>query len=126
MNRILFWLLIVLSLTISAKGNKKPKEVITYPVTKKINHTDTYFETTVEDPYQWLEDDTSAQTAAWVEAQNKVTFDYLDKIPFRQQLKERYKELFDFAKLNNPVIAGDYLFFEKKEGLQNLSISALA
>ena len=122
MNRILFLLLITFSLTISAKGNKKPNGTITYPVTQKINHTDTYFGTKVEDPYQWLENDTSAETTAWVKAENKVTFDYLDKIPYRNDIKERYKELYDFAKLDKPIIAGDYVFFQKKEGLQNQPI----
>ncbi|CAF4680563.1 unnamed protein product, partial [Rotaria sp. Silwood2] len=119
MKQILFLSLMATSFLIFAKGNKKSKESIAYPVTQKITHTDTYFGTTVEDPYQWLEDDTAAQTTAWVAAENKVTFDYLDKIPYRPQIKERYKELFDYAKLDKPMIAGDYVFYEKKEGLQN-------
>jgi prolyl oligopeptidase len=112
-------LISLVTIVATAKNPKKQKSTITYPVSQKINHTDTYFGTTVEDPYQWLEDDTSAQTAAWVEAQNKITFNYLDKIPYRNEIKERYKELYDYAKIDNPMMAGDYLFFEKKEGLQN-------
>lgn len=111
--------MITIPFTISAKKCEKQKQNISYPITQKIAHTDTYFDTVVDDPYQWLEDDTSAQTIAWVDAQDKVTFDYLDKIPYRQQLKERYKELYDYAKLDNVVIAGEYIFFQKKEGLQN-------
>ena len=116
-------LIFVLSFSIIfAKGNKKSKENISYPITTKIAHTDTYFGTVVDDPYQWLEDDTCKATTDWVTAQNKVTFDYLDKIPYRSQIKERYKELYDYAKLDNPYVAGDYIFFEKKEGLQNQPI----
>lgn len=99
------------------------KENISYPVTKKVDHTDTYFGTTVEDPYQWLEDDTCAATTAWVDAENKVTTDYLSKIPYRKQLKDRYKELYDYAKLADPVIAGDYIFYQKKTGMQNQMIT---
>jgi prolyl oligopeptidase len=113
--------MLIAPLSLIAKDAKKQKS-IQYPTTNKIAHTDTYFGTIVEDPYQWLEDDTSAQTTAWVEAQNKVTFDYLNKIPYKEQLKERYKELYDYAKLDNPLIVGDYVFFEKKEGLQNQPI----
>ncbi len=119
MNRILFLSLMVTSLLICAKGNKTPKGVLKYPVTNKIAHTDTYFGTAVEDPYQWLEDDTSAATIAWVKEENKVTFDYMDKIPYREQIKERYKELYDYTKLDNPVVSGEYILFEKKESLQN-------
>jgi prolyl oligopeptidase len=121
MKRILFLFLILFSLTIFAKG-KKPKSSITYPVTQKIAHTDTYFGTTVDDPYQWLEDDTCQATTDWVTAQNKVTFAYLDKIPYRAAIKQRYTELYDYAKLDNPIVAGDYIFFEKKEGSQNQPI----
>ncbi len=102
-----------------AKKDKKTNAVINYPTSTKINHTDTYFGTVVDDPYQWLEDDTSSATGAWVDAQNKVTFDYLSQIPYRQQLKDRYKELYDYAKISEPVVAGDYIFYSKKEGLQN-------
>ena len=118
MKQILFLFLFTFSLTTFSKGNKK-KEIINYPVTQKIAHTDTYFGTLVEDPYQWLEDDTCAATTAWVDAENKVTFDYLDKIPYRTQLKERYKELYDYAKLVAPIILGDRIFYYKKDGLQN-------
>ena len=69
-----------------------------YPTTKTVDHVDTYHGTKVADPYRWLEDDTSAETAAWVEAQNKVTFAYLDKIPYRAQLTKRLKALYNYAK----------------------------
>ena len=71
----------------TTKNASNPK--ITYPVSKKVEQIDDYFGTKVADPYRWLEDETSAETKAWVEAQNKVTFAYLDKIPYREKLKAR-------------------------------------
>jgi prolyl oligopeptidase len=93
-----------------------------YPVTRKVDHVDTYHGTKVPDPYRWLEDDTSADTAAWVEAENKVTFAYLDKIPFRAELTKRLKGLYDYAKYSAPSRKGDYFFFRKNDGLQNQSV----
>lgn len=111
-------LLLFILLNVNAKEKQKATS-IAYPITKKINHTDTYFGTTIEDPYQWLEDDTSTATKAWVEEQNKVTFDYLDKIPYRQQLKDRFKQLYQFTKLSKPVNTGKYIFYSKAEALEN-------
>jgi len=93
-----------------------------YPVTKTVDHVDTYHGVRVPDPYRWLEDDTSAETAAWVEAQNKVTFAYLDKIPYRAALTKRLKSLFDYAKYGSPSRKGEYYFFSKNDGLQNQSV----
>ena len=90
-----------------------------YPPTKKIAHTDTYFGMTVADPYRWLEDDNSAQTAAWVAAQNKLTFDYLSKIPYRNQIAARLKEVVNYPRYNAPIRKGDNIFFTKNSGLQN-------
>jgi prolyl oligopeptidase len=66
-----------------------------YPTTRKVDHVDSYHGTTVPDPYRWLEDDNSAETARWVEAQNRVTFGYLEQIPYRAQLKNRLEALYD-------------------------------
>ncbi|MDB5227631.1 MAG: serine protease, family peptidase [Bacteroidota bacterium] len=118
MKRVLFFLLMILTIRFFA-ADAAPKEMINYPATKKINHTDTYFGTTIEDPYQWLENDTSAETEAWVKLQNKVTHDYLEKIPYRADLKERYSQLYDFPKLSEPAYGGDYIFYTKSEGLKN-------
>src|SRR5215210_2079637 len=93
-----------------------------YPTTRKIDHVDTYHGTSVPDPYRWLEDDTAADTAAWVEAQNKVTFGYLEKIPFRAQLTQRLKDLYNYAKYSAPQRKGEYFFFRKNDGLQNQSV----
>jgi prolyl oligopeptidase len=105
--------------TASALAAQSPLE---YPVTRKIDHVDTYHGMKVPDPYRWLEDDTSAETAAWVEAQNKVTFAYLEKIPFRAQLTKRLMDLYDYAKYSAPSRKGDYFFFRKNDGLQNQSV----
>ncbi|CAN5755500.1 prolyl oligopeptidase family serine peptidase [soil metagenome] len=93
-----------------------------YPQTRKVEQTDTYHGTPVADPYRWLEDDTSAETAVWVEAQNKVTFPYLEKIPFRGQLQARVKQLNDYEKYTAPSRKGPYVFFRKNDGLQNQSV----
>jgi prolyl oligopeptidase len=95
---------------------------LTYPESKKVNHVDTYFDTKVPDPYRWLEDENTPETAAWVEAQNKVTFAYLEKIPFRQKVKERLTTLFNYPRYSAPFRRGDTYFFTKNDGLQNQSV----
>jgi prolyl oligopeptidase len=95
---------------------------IQYPTTRKVDHVDTYHGTKVPDPYRWLEDDTSAETAAWVEAQNKITFGYLEKIPYRAALLDRIEKLNDYEKYSAPSRKGPYFFFSKNEGLQNQSV----
>ena len=97
-------------------------QTLPYPQTKKVDHTDTYFGTTVADPYRWLEDDNSPETAQWVEAQNKVTFGYLEKIPYRQQVKQRLEGLFNYPKYTAPFHRGENYFFYKNDGLQNQSV----
>jgi len=93
-----------------------------YPETKKVDVTDVYFGKTVADPYRWLEDDNSEETAKWVEAQNAVTFDYLNKIPFRNTIKERLTQIWNYDKLSAPFYEGGRYFFYKKIGLQNQSV----
>ncbi|MBC8042856.1 MAG: S9 family peptidase [Rhizobacter sp.] len=95
---------------------------LTYPQTKKVDQTDDYFGTKVADPYRWLEDDTSAATAKWVEEENKVTFGYLEKIPYRQQIKTRLEKIFNYAKYSAPFKKKEYTFFYKNDGLQNQSV----
>jgi prolyl oligopeptidase len=97
-------------------------EPATYPVTKKIDHVDDYHGTKVADPYRWLEDETSAETAAWVEAQNAVTFPYLERIPYRDALRARVLELNNYERYGAPSRKGPYFFFNKNEGLQNQSV----
>jgi prolyl oligopeptidase len=93
-----------------------------YPNTRTVDHVDVYHGVTVPDPYRWLEDDTSEETARWVEAQNAVTFAYLEQIPFRKPLFERLQKLFDYEKYSAPMRKGDYYFFRKNDGLQNQSV----
>ncbi|ALO33333.1 prolyl endopeptidase [Colwellia sp. MT41] len=92
---------------------------ISYPVTLKGDVVDNYFGTDVADPYRWLEDDRSEETSAWVKAENKVTFDYLAKIPYRDQLKSRLAELWNYEKVGAPFKEGNYTYFYKNDGLQN-------
>ena len=98
---------------------KKETITVNYPKTKKVDSVDTYFDTKVEDPYRWLEDDKSAETEAWVKEENKVTFGYLEQIPFREALKERLEKLWNYEKLGSPFKEGDYTYFYKNDGLQN-------
>jgi len=107
---------------ISCKNNAPVLERINYPLTKKIAQTDDYFGTQVKDPYRWLENDTSAETSAWVVAENKVTNDYLAKIPFRDQIHKRLETLWDFPKMTVPIKKGDWVIFEKNDGMQNQSV----
>lgn len=95
---------------------------ITYPVTRKGEVVDSYFGTEVADPYRWLEDDRSAETGAWVKAENKVTFDYLSQIPYRGQLKDRLAELWNYEKVGAPFKEGGYTYFYKNDGLQNQNV----
>ena len=93
-----------------------------YPQTKKVEQTYTYHGTAVADPYRWLEDDNSAETAAWVEAQNKVTYTYLNQIPYRAKIKERLEQLYNYPKISAPSRKAEYYFFSKNDGLQNQSV----
>ena len=95
---------------------------IKYPVTKKINQVDDYFGIKVEDPYRWLEDDNSNETKAWVEEQNKVTNAYLSAIPFRDKVKKRLEEMWNYAKYSSPFREGKYYYFYKNDGLQNQAV----
>jgi len=95
---------------------------INYPKTQKKDVDNTYFGTTIKDSYRWLEDDKSAETAAWVKAENEVTFNYLDKIPFRKQLKERMEKLWNYEKISAPFKRGNYTYYYKNNGLQNQSV----
>jgi prolyl oligopeptidase len=95
---------------------------LTYPESKKGEVVDDYFGTRVPDPYRWLEDENSSDTKTWVEAQNSLTFSYLDKIPYREKLKTRLTELYNYPKISAPFRRGDTYFFTKNDGLQNQSV----
>ncbi|WP_338814865.1 prolyl oligopeptidase family serine peptidase [Bernardetia sp. Wsw4-3y2] len=122
---------IVLQLSIAAtllsacgtekKETQEEKMPVTfeYPETKKGTVEDTYFETVIKDPYRWLEDDRSTETESWVKAQNKVTFDYLKSIPYREQLKNQLEKVWNYEKISSPFKEGNYTYFYKNDGLQN-------
>lgn len=126
-----FVALATLSLTLSTplrlahaqvSGDGGGNAPIIYPATKKVEVVDDYFGTKVADPYRWLEDDRAAEVEAWVEAQNKVSFAYLDRIPYRAALKDRLTKLYDYPKYTAPTRRGDWFFFSKNDGLQNQSV----
>ena len=102
-----------------AKETTQKNIKVNYPETIKKAVRDTFFGTEVIDNYRWLEDDRSEETENWVKAENDVTFDYLSKIPYREQLKKRLTELWNYEKLGTPFIEGDYTYFYKNDGLQN-------
>ena len=110
------FLILMTSLILSANAFSQNK--IDYPQTKTVEQTDDYHGTKVSDPYRWLEDDNSAETKAWVQAENKVTFDYLNKIPQREQIKKRLTELWNYAKYSAPFKEGGKYFYYKNDGLQ--------
>lgn len=124
MKKIIFPL-IALALVACNDSTKEKKEntqkeiALNYPETKKVDTVTNYFGTEVKDPYRWLEDDRSEETEAWVKAENKVTFDYLNQIPYRDSLKERLSKLWNYEKVSAPYKEGDYTYFSKNNGLQN-------
>lgn len=97
-------------------------ESMNYPDTKKEDVSDDYFGTSVADPYRWLENDTAADVAEWVTAQNEVTFGYLGNIPFRGKIRDRLEEVFNYEKVSAPYKAGEYYFIYKNDGLQNQAV----
>ncbi|NUM51186.1 MAG: S9 family peptidase [Flavobacteriales bacterium] len=101
---------------------KSAEQKLKYPEVRKDSIFDTLFNTVIPDPYRWLEDDNSEETSKWVHAQNQVTFSYLEKIPFRNKLKEQYTQLWNFEKQSAPTIKRNYFFYFKNDGLQNQSV----
>jgi len=92
---------------------------INYPVTEKKIIEDTYFGTIIEDPYRWLEDDLSNETMEWVNRQNNVTFSYLNSIPFKNKIKNKLTNIWNYEKQTSPYFRGDYMYYYKNDGLQN-------
>ena len=121
MKHLLFFVTLGLVALSCNKTDKKPLPLmkVNYPETKTIDHTDNYFDSIVPDPYRWLEDDRSTETGEWVKSQNEVSFDYLNKIPFRGAIRERLAKLWDYEKYSAPFKEGDYTYFYKNDGLQN-------
>ncbi len=98
---------------------KKTNSSYDYPLTRKDTVKDNYFGTIVDDPYRWLEDDNSDETKAWVKSQNEITFSYLNKIPFKENIKKRLEEIWNYEKKTAPFKEGNYYYFYKNDGLQN-------
>ncbi len=109
-------------MAITTAGISFGQNKIQYPETKKGETVDVYFDTKVSDPYRWLEDDKSAETGAWVKAENEVTYGYLDKIPFREELKKRMEKLWNYEKIGAPSKEGKFTYYSKNNGLQNQSV----
>ena len=99
-----------------------PAIPVSYPETERVNQHDDYHGTDVHDAYRWLEDDESPETKAWVESQNEVTFGYLDQIPFREKIRQRMEDLWNYPKYSAPFKRGDNYYFYKNDGLQNQSV----
>ena len=93
-----------------------------YPVTRKVDTVDTYFGTAVKDPYRWLENDTTRETAGWVASQNEVTFGYLKNISFRDAIRKRLDDLQNYERLTAPRRQGEYYYYTRNSGLQNQNV----
>ncbi len=110
----------VLFLSACSTQNMNNKNV--YPETKKVDHTDTYFGEKVNDPYRWLEDDRAEDTKDWVQKQVAFTKNYLDIIPFREEIRQQLKDIWNYEKVSAPFKEGDYTYFYKNDGLQAQSV----
>lgn len=115
LKRTLFWLL-AFGVLIPPGGFAEP------PATRKMEQSDDYHGTSVADPYRWLEDDHSAETAEWVTQQNQATFAYLDAIPYRPALKEKLLKLNNYPRYGQPFHYGETYFFSKNDGLQKQAV----
>ena len=102
--------------------------MLDYPETRRVDHVDTYHGVEVADPYRWLEEDprNSTEVAAWIEAQNQVTRQYLDSIPARKQFKQRLTELWNYERYSVPFQKAGRYFFFKNDGLQNQAVLYVA
>lgn len=119
-------LLILPCLALMAACTTKPIQKVIkadkYPDTKRDTTIDTYFGQQVSDPYRWLENDTATEVVSWVKAQNEVTQHYLNQIPFRESIKKRLTEIWNYPKYGSPFKEGEFYYFFKNDGLQNQSV----
>ncbi|PQJ75471.1 S9 family peptidase [Polaribacter gangjinensis] len=122
-KKIIFNSMMVSLILVACNPSKTVKTTpVNYPETAKKPVIDSLFNIEIIDNYRWLEDDMSKETENWVKSQNAVTFDYLSKIPYREQLKNRLSELWNYEKVGTPFKEGDYTYFYKNDGLQNQSV----
>jgi prolyl oligopeptidase len=112
----------ILIITLTSSFIGLAQNLMKYPETKKGSVVDKYFNTEIADPYRWLEDDKSTETGAWVKAQNEVTYEYLSKIPYRDALKTRLEQLWNYEKISAPFKEGTFTYYYKNNGLQNQSV----
>jgi len=122
MKQLFFFILIAIGGLACTTAEESSDTMIEYPPTQTVDHTDDYFGVEVADPYRWLEDDRSEETAEWVQAQNVVTQSYLENIPYRSAIEERLTELWNYEKYGTPFKHGDRYYFFKNDGLQNQSV----
>ena len=115
-------LFLLLSFTQMAHCQNEDK--LNYPLSRKVDQADQYFGVSVEDPYQWLEEDVrkSDEVKAWVAAQNKLAFSYIEKLPYREEIEQRLTKLWDYEKFGPPRKRGGRYYFSKNDGLQNQSV----
>ena len=111
---VTFFLIIIL--------HQKAPEDLRYPSTDRGTVTDTYFDTTIADPYRWLEDDYARETKTWVTKQNAFTSSYMRKIPFRRKIEKRLTEIWNYPSQGAPFKKGDKYYFYKNDGLQNQAV----
>jgi prolyl oligopeptidase len=103
------------------KTERKELTMLPYPKTKTVDQVDDYHGHKISDPYRWLENDTAADVKSWVEEENNVTQNYLKQIPFRDKIKNRLTEIWNYPKYSAPFTEGDYIF-SQNDGLQNQSV----
>ena len=127
LNRHLTLVSLLLFLNLALAAQTKPMtQKFAYPTANKAEQIDDYHGTKVADPYRWLENPDSAESRAWIEAQNKLTFGFLEQIPARAQIKERLTKLWNYEKYGVPFKEGGKYFFTKNDGLQNQSVLYVA
>lgn len=114
--------ILILTMTSCSNTKKQPGSKTEYPITQKGSIVDEYFGVQVADPYRWLEDDNSEATATWVKAQNQVTQAYLEQIPFKKQLRERFDNISNYVRYSTPFMLKDKFYYFKNSGLQNHSV----
>lgn len=123
MNLFTLTTIVVLAAVLAACNPQKETTLTnTYPVTKKVDTVDTYHGITIKDPYRWLENDTTTETSEWISMQNDVTFSYLKDISYRDRIRKRLEELYNYERLSAPFKEGEYYYFYKNDGLQNHSV----
>lgn len=115
---LLALIILFLGLT-GCQGKKPPDSTLVYPATEKVNVVDNYFGTPVPDPYRWMEDENDPRLRPWIDAQNRLTFGYLEKIPYREAIRRRLLELYSYERFGLPEKAGRYHFYTYNEGLMN-------